>query len=426
MIVTAERINILKNIEIFQGIPDSVISFLADHLIEIHVNDGDLIFEKGSTGDCMYIIFQGRVKIHSEDITLAELNSGDFFGEFSLIDNAPRSASVTAIQNGTILLQLNQDDFFVLLSMQVEVSKKILQTIIQRLRKQNEKNIQMQKQKQEELQALVDERTRELQQAFKVIEHKNEEIMDSIKYARRIQEAILPSKEELFSVFPDSFILYKPRDIVSGDFYWIGQVKNRFIITAADCTGHGVPGAFMSVMGSSLLNQIVNEKGIVEPAQILNMLNISIQVNLHQIDADSNSKDGMDMALLSFDLSVPQVYYAGANNPLYMVRNNELVEYKPNKFPIGGGQYKESDFTQHCIELQVGDALYIFSDGYADQFGGPKGKKFMYKHLKQVLLEIQNLSMPEQGDKLNKIFEEWKGDRPQIDDIVFIGMRLTK
>jgi serine phosphatase RsbU (regulator of sigma subunit) len=426
MIVTAERIGILKNIEIFQNIPENVIVFLADRLIEIHVNAGELIFEKGSVGDCMYIIFHGRVKIHSEEITLAELNSGDFFGEFSLIDNAPRSASVTAIENGTVLLQLNQDDFFALLSMQVDVSKRILQTIIQRLRSQNERNIRMQKQKQEELQALVDERTRELQIAFQVIEHKNEEITDSIKYARRIQEAILPAKENLYSIFPDSFILYKPRDIVSGDFYWMGMVRNRFILTAADCTGHGVPGAFMSIMGGSLLNQIINEKGIVEPAQILNMLNISIQVNLHQIDADSNSKDGMDMALLSFDMQEKKVYYAGANNPLYLVRNKELFEYKADKFPIGGGQYKESEFTQRCIELLPGDTLYIFSDGYADQFGGPKGKKFMYKRLKEVLIEMQDMNLPRQGERLNSIFEEWKGDKPQIDDVVFIGVRISQ
>ncbi len=293
--------------------------------------------------------------------------------------------------------------------------------------------------------------------AEELIQRKNKAIKDSIVYAKRIQEAILPTKEFIKEALPDSFILFKPRDIVSGDFYWYSSLKGKSIIAAVDCTGHGVPGAFMSMIGNSLLNEIVYEKGLLKPSAILDNMKTGIIKSLKQKGERGESRDGMDIAICAFDHKTGMLEYAGAYNPLYIIRaidpankkpfkrtasskvmepakiemdpeatNEEfnLYEIKADKQPIGIHYRKSIEpFTNHKVQLVKGDAFYIFSDGYPDQFGGKLNKRFITKRFKKLLLSIQQNSMEEQGKILEKHHLEWKGGFEQNDDIVVIGVK---
>ena len=273
------------------------------------------------------------------------------------------------------------------------------------------------------------------------IADQKKEITDSIYYAKRIQNALLPPLIFLEKHLPEHFIMFKPRDIVSGDFYWATEKGNKLIITAADCTGHGVPGGFMSMLGISFLNEIVNQKSVIQANEILNSLRNNIISSLHQTSEDDSSKDGMDIAMCVIDLvPVPslldkeEVYnmeFAGANNPLYIIRKNgdtenpsRLTVIKGDNMPIGIHVNYKRSFTNHKIQVKKGDRLYLFSDGYADQFGGPKGKKFKYKNFKNLLIENYDKPMPVQEDILEKALKQWQGDHEQVDDIIVIGIRI--
>jgi serine phosphatase RsbU (regulator of sigma subunit) len=253
------------------------------------------------------------------------------------------------------------------------------------------------------------------------IAYQKKHITDSIMYAKRIQTALIPSLE-LFSDKLEHFVLYKPLAIVSGDFYWVSSKDNIQVIIAADCTGHGVPGAFMSMLGVTMLNEIVNEKHIIMPDQIIENLRQGIIKSLKQVVDEDTVKDGMDIAVCVVDFKENILWFAGANNPLYLIRGGELIHYRPDKMPVAI-HYKMLPFTLHKIELQKGDAFYIFSDGYSDQFGGPKEKKYMSGQLKETLIEMSGKPMLQQGERLNEIFEEWRGDNPQVDDVTLIGVR---
>ena len=308
-----------------------------------------------------------------------------------------------------------------------------------------------------ELEQKVKERTlevmmqkEEIEQQKEVIEEKNKDITDSINYAKRIQEAILPKEEERKNLLQNSFVLFKPKDIVSGDFYWILEKDEKIIFVAADCTGHGVPGALMSMIGSSLLNQIVGEKGCCMPNQILDQLRVEIIKVLRQSGAADESKDGMDACICMYDKNSRKLYFSGANNSLFFVRKNgelqdknnqhlkadlenenyKLYEIKSDKQPVGF-YLKQTPFTLHEINIQQEDTVYLCSDGYADQFGGPKGKKFMSKKFKELLLSVQNKDMNEQHLLMEESIENWKNyDRSlgsgyeQVDDILVIGVRF--
>ena len=250
---------------------------------------------------------------------------------------------------------------------------------------------------------------------------KNKDITDSIRYAKRIQFAILPEK----TPYPDTFVLFKPKDIVSGDFYWFTQVGDREFFSAVDCTGHGVPGAFMSIIGHNSLTKIVREYGILEPGKILTKLNKEVIATLHQRTDSGDVYDGMDLALAMYDRKKKHLEYAGAFNPLYQVRNGEILETKADKVSIGRSSFNtEVEFTNHRIEVKPGDTFYMFSDGYADQFGGELMKKFKYKNLKELILRVQPESMENQRSILDQTIEEWKGDVEQLDDILVIGRRF--
>ncbi len=282
------------------------------------------------------------------------------------------------------------------------------------------------------LEQKVKERTAEVVEKQKEVELQNEkiselyeEVTDSIKYAKGLQEAILPPDEFVKEVLPDSFILYKPKDIVSGDFYWIEKKKDKVYFAAVDCTGHGVPGAFMSIVGYNALNEALRTND--DPGSILDALNKGISKTLHNNAMEgSATKDGMDLALCCYDAKTKELQYAGAYNPLYLIRDGEVNQLKADKFAIGG-YYEDASkkYTNHVIQLQEKDYIYVFSDGYADQFGGPKGKKFMYKRFRDYLLTLNGKSMNAQRDFLNNTIEHWKGPLEQIDDILVIGMHIS-
>lgn len=287
-----------------------------------------------------------------------------------------------------------------------------------------EKNIQISRQK-DEIEKQRDEIRQQKEIAEKQRDHiayQKKHITDSIEYARKIQTALLPSLE-LFSSDLDHFVLYKPRDIVSGDFYWVTRINGQQIIIVADCTGHGVPGAFMSMLGVSLINEIVNNKGIVQPDQIMNTLRDNVIISLKQKEIKSEIKDGMDMCICKFDLNNQILDFAGANNPLYLFQDGELIEVKGNNMPVAIHEHM-APFTNHRFELKKGDTFYIFSDGYVDQFGGSNLKKYLSKNFKNTLLEMQSMPMYQQGVRLNNIFEDWRRDVEQIDDVTVIGVRI--
>ncbi len=305
------------------------------------------------------------------------------------------------------------------------------------------KNIEHEKEKQQiladqniTLEKQVIERTHEVVEQKKVIEEKNKDITDSIAYAKRIQDATLPSKELKYKLFPEAFVLFKPKDVVSGDFYWFMEIKGTRFIAAADCTGHGVPGALVSVVCSNALNRAVKEFKITEPGKILDKVRELVLETFSSEHADekeknsSTVKDGMDISLCCLPPASRgdngekiTLSWAGANNPFWYVQQNEIKEITANKQSIGKTD-NPLPFTTHTLELNKGDILYLFTDGYADQFGGPKGKKFKYKQLEDTLLAINKLSMPEQEKVLDKKFEDWKSNLSQVDDVLVIGVKV--
>jgi serine phosphatase RsbU (regulator of sigma subunit) len=264
----------------------------------------------------------------------------------------------------------------------------------------------------------------ELKEAYDIIEEKNNDITSSINYARRIQHAILPKPSEISGLNEKIFMLYLPKDIISGDFYWFSRVGKKLIVTAGDCTGHGVPGALMSMLGISFLEEIVNNRMITESGLILNELRKEVQRALHQKGIRDEAKDGMDVSLCVIDKTKNMIQYSGANNNLYLMRNGELIEFHADRMPIGIYDIVDRDFTSHNIPSLPGDAIYMFSDGYADQFGGPNHKKFKYTTLKTLLIGIHKLPLAEQKQILEKQFFDWKGNSEQIDDVLILGMKI--
>jgi serine phosphatase RsbU (regulator of sigma subunit)/HAMP domain-containing protein len=281
------------------------------------------------------------------------------------------------------------------------------------------------------LEQKVIERTEEVVRQKQEIESKNEEleilykqVTDSIHYAKRIQDAILPSGMRVKKLLPDSFILFKPKDIVSGDFYWIEQKSDLVYFAAVDCTGHGVPGAFMSLVGYNILKDILNNTSASKPSEILDSLREGVVNTLKSDETGKQAKDGMDMTLCAINYEKMELQYAAAFNPLYIVRNGELLQFQANKFPIGAFVGEKEHFDNHVIPLQKGDQIFIFSDGYADQFGGPNGKKFMVGNFRKLLTSIAALPSEEQKLKLDETLVSWQGGQEQVDDVLVIGVKV--
>ncbi|WP_027420190.1 PAS domain S-box protein [Crocinitomix catalasitica] len=270
-------------------------------------------------------------------------------------------------------------------------------------------------------------RTLELKVAQRTVElaQKNKDIMASIAYAKRLQKGILPSKNFVSQLLPESFVFFEPKDIVSGDFYWIERIGNKVLMAVVDCTGHGVPGAMMSIIGKNLLDQAVHEKGYTEPAEIMNFLQAGLSLSFGQTSEDkSELYDGMDLALCNIDFDKNRVEFAGANNSLYLVRDNELHITKGNSVGITVEVEEFTGYTNSVIEIQKGDMIYMTSDGYPDQFGGPKYKKFTSKLMRELMVEIANKPIDEQAIIIKQQHQKWKGDKDQTDDVCFLGLRI--
>ena len=280
----------------------------------------------------------------------------------------------------------------------------------------------------------INNKNQKLETAYSIVEEKNKEILDSINYAKRIQNAILPPAKIVKEYLPESFILYKPKDIVAGDFYWMHclsasreQKEGLILFAAADCTGHGVPGAMVSVVCNNGLNRSVREYGITDPGKILDKTREIVIQEFEKSEEDV--KDGMDISFVSLysnlQNGIHTVKWAGANNPLWIIRKGalEVEEIKANKQAIGQIDHAEP-FTTHELELQQGDTIYIFTDGFQDQFGGERGKKFKPANLRKLLLSITDKDMQEQRQLLDETFEAWRRDLEQVDDVCVIGVRL--
>jgi serine phosphatase RsbU (regulator of sigma subunit) len=267
----------------------------------------------------------------------------------------------------------------------------------------------------------VREAKKQIEEQKHLVEEKNTEITDSISYAKRLQDAILPTTEVITANLPDNFVLYSPKDIVAGDFYWLEKVGDKILFAAADCTGHGVPGAMVSVVCHNALNRAVREFSLSVPSQILDKVTDLV---IETFDKSTEEvKDGMDIALCSFDMKNRKVLYAGANNGLYHVKQGIFSEVKPTKQPVGKYDNRR-EFENHEIQAEKGDVFYLFTDGFADQFGGERGKKYKYKPFKELLTKLSEEPMSTQKDMLANSFNDWKGDYQQVDDVCVIGVRL--
>jgi serine phosphatase RsbU (regulator of sigma subunit) len=270
---------------------------------------------------------------------------------------------------------------------------------------------------------IIEKQKKKVDEQKELVEEKNKDIIDSINYAKRIQDALLKEEEHVSAHLPEHFIYFKPKDIVSGDFYWALEQQDFFYIAAVDCTGHGVPGAFMSMLGIAFLNEITANTHKLSPAEILNQLRDKIIRELGQTGKAGGSKDGMDISIACLNLQTKEMIWAGANNPLYLIKEGILSQIKPNKQPIGY-QENQQPFSNHTIQLESGTCFYLFTDGYADQFGGDKGKKFKYSQLQELLVSIHKDPMSKQKEVLKNRFEDWKGNMEQVDDVCLIGMRI--
>jgi serine phosphatase RsbU (regulator of sigma subunit) len=264
-----------------------------------------------------------------------------------------------------------------------------------------------------------------INQQKNLVEEKQKEILDSINYARRIQFALLASDQLLNKHLPEHFVLFKPKSVVSGDFYWAAPLGDDFVLLTGDCTGHGVPGAFMSLLNISKLSQVINEQKITRPDLVLNEVRSEIIAALNPEGHEAQGNDGMDAVLYKLNFRKMRLEYSAANNSFYIVRDAKVLHCKADKMPVGKGHNDEISFTYNEIKLEKGDIIYSFSDGYADQFGGPDGKKFKYKQLEELILKIHKEPMSVQKQKLEEVFDTWRGELEQVDDVCIIGVRVS-
>ncbi len=345
--------------------------------------------------------------------TVYSINFGTFiqlmFQSFALADRFKMMKRDTEIAQNQLILQLKEKD-----ELKEKVNKELEKKVKERTFEIETQNYEILLQK------------KEIQDQSEKIEYLYKEVTDSISTAKLIQQSILPAEHVIKSFLPDSFVFYRPKDVVSGDFYWFYVKGDSIIIAAVDCTGHGVAGAFMSLIGYNLLNQVTKERTTLTAADILNKLNADLIRSLNQDKEGATSRDGMDIAICIISTTKKTIQYAGANNPLYLIRNNELQIIKADKYSIGiQHNNKVAIFLNNIINYEAGDCLYIFSDGFPGQFGGENGEdKFMYHRFKDMLLKNSRFPMSEQNINISNEFDNWKGNYEQIDDILLIGFRM--
>ncbi|MBK6266539.1 tetratricopeptide repeat protein [Marivirga sp. S37H4] len=337
--------------------------------------------------------------------------------EIDLLKKENDIKQLQAEQRKFFLIALSFGSFLLLILIIILYSRNKLKT-------RTNKALQIQNEAIQKQKAEIESQKEELGEKSEILEDKNKQITDSIIYARQIQESLLPSTKLIKHEFPKSFVYYKPKDIVSGDFYWNARVENKIAVAVVDCTGHGVPGAFMTVLANSLLNQIIVETGISSPDLVVSLLDQKIQQSLHQQQFGSLSTDGLDIGLLFLDLGKNTIEFTGAKIPLYIVSNGQLQTIKPDRNSVGSIQQSNKAFTKKQLKIEKESMIYMSTDGYQDQFGGPHDRKFMKPNFYNFLKSIYHLPPEEQEDKLERTFQQWRGTKPQTDDVLVLGIRI--
>ena len=412
-----EQLKILRNVSIFQEIDQNTLLKISKAMRPIHFPANTDILHKGDQGTSMYIIVQGKVRAHDgQGHTFGFMNDGQFFGEYALLDTEARSASIEAVED-TNAFVLQQQDFYEILGNNIDVVRSLLGVFTRRLRTNNalQEELASSNRKIQQQNAKIESQNRELAE-------KNQSITSSINYAKRIQAVMLPAVPEIKEHFEGLFIFYRPRNIVSGDFYWYAEAHGRTYFAVSDCTGHGVPGALMSMTGAMLLNHVVKENGIEDVDLILKELHLGVANLLNS--KESNIQDGMDIGLCCIDRKEERLYFAGAKQALMYVSDGEMNVIKPNREPIGGNAYQfYRTYTKHTLPLKKGNVYYISSDGFKDQFG-KNNRKFMRKKFRELLYEIYQRPFEEQHQILEKVMDDWMGDVPQTDDMLVAGFKV--
>lgn len=376
----------------------------------------------------------------SDRVLLQDPDEDDTLESFYRLQIKNQEYRITILVVALALVSIFAVFVFVLYQRNRKINNLLLQKNeeIERQHQSNDEIKQMLEQKKQEVEKQSNElretttelkwQTENALRLYDEIEQQKKEMTDSILYAKRIQTALLPETALINEILNDYFVLFRPRDIVSGDFYWVSAKSGKTIVAVADCTGHGVPGAFMSILGITFLNEITQPENI-HMDTILNQLREQVMDALKQTGKDMGNKDGMDMAICMIDWENARIEYAGANIPLFVIRNSgkpsaELVEIHADRMPIGFYETQLKPFTKHVIPISSGDAIYMFSDGFCDQFGGAELKKFKKKNLKKLLIDINGLNMTKQKAELKQTLNNWQGDLPQVDDILMLGIRI--
>ena len=349
------------------------------------------------------------------------------YPQFSLKDELTNNYFIVKLGYIVVFVIINYVLFFVL--KKYKTSYRIIEKITEELNENNEvlnkQNFDLKELKEEvqlqneELQTYLEE----IRAQRDRIEEKNTDIIKSITYARKIQKSLIPQSKILYSFFDDFFILNKPKDILSGDFYWTTVYEDKVIVAVADCTGHGIPAALLSVLGISMLNEITLKYRNLTAGQILDKLKVGVITSLSHSQAEGSTKDGMDISLVVYDKSEMRIQFAGAFNPLVIIRNKELISIDADRMPIGLCEVSKS-FKNHFLEVQRDDVIYLFSDGFADQFGGEKNKKIKRRKFKELLISTSSLPLPVQKEQFNIFFKKWKGQYEQVDDVLIMGLKV--
>lgn len=406
----------MKNMELEKL---SQVTSKTNNLITIFKPNGDIDWFNASFGRLMGLTLEDY--LHGEPVNIVQVSTNRNIKH--VLNTCLREKAVVSYESMTQTENGEVRWFHTTLTPIIDERENVkhliaIDTDITRM-KQYESEIEQQKSDAETQKNLAIQRKEE-------VENQQAEIFDSIRYAKRIQTAIMPKVKQIQRDFADSFVLFLPKDIVSGDFYWYHRIEDKYFIAAVDCTGHGVPGAFMSIIGNYLLNSIVIHNGIYDPAEILKHLNRKIKISLKS-DGRGQTSDGMDVALAVIDKGKRTIDFAGALRPLYLFSGNQFIELKGDKVPITSNISGTtiSSFTKFTYAFNPGDTFYIFSDGVIDQFGGDKGKKFLTKRFKQLLFEINPLQMKDQKEIVKKAFDDWRGNYEQVDDVMVIGIRYT-
>ncbi len=437
----SEKLFFLKRVSIFTHTEDNIMIKIAESVTIREAEPAEVIFHKGDKGDAMYVIISGEVRVHDGEYTFALLEKEEVFGEYALLDTIERSASVTAVTD-TQLLVLDRATFYEVMLNDAEILQGILRVLVDRARLNNKLQEELNREKRkieeqnQEILAANEEiiqQQAQIEQSNLLLDEKNQLITSSITYARHIQNALLPELQELKILLPESFVLYIPKDIVSGDFYWFSTLGvrddcTRFVVASMDCTGHGVPGAFMSSLGITYFQQIVDFQGIIDVGEVLTTLNKNINRALKQ--GVSISRDGMDGAICYIDTEKQILEVSSARSFLFWIEDvpegatPALGIIEGNNFPVGGVADFNKVFTKHTISYKKGTTFYMFTDGYRDQFGYRNDKKFMMKAFKELLLKNYTLPMAKQYQILKETHEDWKGRIMQTDDVLVMGFRL--